>query len=704
MISQGTFPPFHQNSYDDALKKGTPINIIRNTESSKHNEWLVKSRPGSRDNSPPKYSEIILSSQYTKEVTKQEQNTKIVYVRENQSPRHDNMGTLSKRVDQFSPTASSIVKSQRLSYTFSTAWTDRREIVEQKENLYSLIVDAWLQGGEIRPSNEIHKALMCLSEDNRILSEHISSDVNDHNVLARNSLITSLLFAGIKCNKIREIVLNTFIRSMPKGGDPHIHTGGAIPGATLLKFARENGLYVDIDTKNQQIGLFHNENKEGRIPAKSLLLPKYKKYRQDYDNRTSMKGCEAGSKQGNAHFFTTFEIRESIMRYMPLDQQVRSIVDYALNQDILWMPAMKELLPQELPSLFDKYDVEEQDQDIEINVKEFDEKCFDEALHALQGKWLDNYVSKWSKDLRECNRSEAHRISLKLNTVVSSIEDITSPVVVRYIVEVMRDLPPHKFFASIAAAMALSNHCPDLIAGITIDGPEDSDLALEYWDIQKKILKYLSPEFGNPYKTLHGGEWEISNLEEAQARIDDCISVQAQCIGHATSIVGQKDHLDTLDAMLKANVLVEICMRSSLVLLGLPPHKHPIALYWNKGVPVALGSDDPSITESDLTSDIVDAITACDWNYEDLKNVMRNALAYSSLPGDGIFNRIKNNYELKTEYRSLLATNWEPNEEVLQRISNSQKAYLQIRYERKLAYFEAQTATRIFRKTVYDPQ
>lgn len=578
---------------------------------------------------------------------------------------------------------------------------DRREDIEMQ------LVQSWYSG-HVATSYETATRHSIMLLDSR--AKEVQEFTTEQS-LFRNEEVTGKIFNAIKRNKRRDARLQFFVQSMPKSGDLHLHVGGTIPKQTLLNFASEAGLFVEIIGK--RMGLFYKEGEEPkkisdkkvtRISAKELTSNfAYNDIVNDFKSRCSMKGVERASRKGGDHFFKSFDIPESIMNHMPLEEQIKSIVEYAFTLKILYASPMIELLNQDPPECFSKFEMS------------FGKDNFEEAIRMLRGSWLDDYVSNWSKKLQKCNREVAkwlreyitenlknfnastEEISKHLDESIPSLEHPSSPVVIRYIVEVMRTLKPHQFFASIAAAMALSQQFPEIVAGITIDGPEESQVAMVNFSLQKEIIKFLHPIFGSPNLTLHGGEWEISDTENARKRIRDCIDLKAKCIGHATSILTEHEPGVTLKKMLDADVLVEICMRSSLEILGKHPSDHPIVNYWEAGVPIALGSDDPAVNNSSLTNDIMDAISAVDWGYKDLKNVMRNALAYAFLPGESIFVRKENYYYLKQDFSSLLSSNWVPSQEIEDLISKSPKAQLQIRYEQLLAEFEA-NIVRIFMK------
>ena len=57
-----------------------------------------------------------------------------------------------------------------------------------------------------------------------------------------------------------------------------------------------------------------------------------------------------------------------------------------------------------------------------------------------------------------------------------------------------------------------------------------------------------------------------------------------------------------MELMRARGVLVEVCLTSNDVILGVAGPWHPLADYWHAGVPVALATDDAGVSRVDLTN------------------------------------------------------------------------------------------------------
>jgi adenosine deaminase/adenosine deaminase CECR1 len=91
--------------------------------------------------------------------------------------------------------------------------------------------------------------------------------------------------------------------------------------------------------------------------------------------------------------------------------------------------------------------------------------------------------------------------------------------------------------------------------------------------------------------------------------------------------------------MRQRDVLVEICLTSNDVILGVSGPLHPFPDYLSAGVPATLGSDDEGVSRIDLTNEYVRATDSYRLSYRDLKQLSRNSLTYSFLPGQSLWLR-----------------------------------------------------------------
>ena len=112
---------------------------------------------------------------------------------------------------------------------------------------------------------------------------------------------------------------------------------------------------------------------------------------------------------------------------------------------------------------------------------------------------------------------------------------------------------------------------------------------------------------------------------------------RAKRIGHGVAIAYERDATGLLTTMRERGVLVEICLTSNAVILGVAGSQHPFPHYLSAGVPVTLATDDEGVSRIDLTNEYLRAATTYRLGYPDLKQLARNSLTYSFLPGASLW-------------------------------------------------------------------
>jgi len=86
--------------------------------------------------------------------------------------------------------------------------------------------------------------------------------------------------------------------------------------------------------------------------------------------------------------------------------------------------------------------------------------------------------------------------------------------------------------------------------------------------------------------------------------------------------------------MARGKVLVEVCLTSNDVILGVSGARHPLLAYLKFRVPVALATDDAGVSRSSMTQEYQRAVETYHLKYADLKKMARASIAYSFLPAD----------------------------------------------------------------------
>jgi hypothetical protein len=101
--------------------------------------------------------------------------------------------------------------------------------------------------------------------------------------------------------------------------------------------------------------------------------------------------------------------------------------------------------------------------------------------------------------------------------------------------------------------------------------------------------------------------------------------------------MSENDPIGLLLEMEKKNVLVEICLTSNDVILGVSGDRHPLPVYLKYGVPVALATDDEGVSRSDMTHEYLRAVETYGLSYAELKHMARESLEHSFISGDSLW-------------------------------------------------------------------
>ncbi len=88
--------------------------------------------------------------------------------------------------------------------------------------------------------------------------------------------------------------------------------------------------------------------------------------------------------------------------------------------------------------------------------------------------------------------------------------------------------------------------------------------------------------------------------------------------------------------------MVEICLTSNDVILGVSGPQHPLSEYMRAGVPVALATDDEGVARSDMTHEYLRGAEDQKLAYLQLKKMARTSLEHAFVPGPSLWRDGKN--------------------------------------------------------------
>jgi adenosine deaminase len=206
-------------------------------------------------------------------------------------------------------------------------------------------------------------------------------------------------------------------------------------------------------------------------------------------------------------------------------------------------------------------------------------------------------------------------------------------VTVRYISQVARARPPEQVFAEMLAGFELATAEPR-VAGLNLVQPEDDPIAVRDFSLQLSMLDFLHGLYPAVRIALHAGEI-VEGLvppEVLRFHIRDSIRQgHALRIGHGVDVMQEADPVALLREMAARKVLVEIALTSNDLILDVRGRRHPLGLYLQYGVPVALVTDDLGVARSSHTREWVKAVQEQGLDYRTISRMVRDSLEYAFL-------------------------------------------------------------------------
>ena len=145
---------------------------------------------------------------------------------------------------------------------------------------------------------------------------------------------------------------------------------------------------------------------------------------------------------------------------------------------------------------------------------------------------------------------------------------------------------------------------------------------------------------------------------------------------------------ELLQEMADRNVMVEICLTSNDVILGVRGPQHPLSEYLRAGVPVALATDDEGISRSDMTHEYLKGAEDQNLSYLQLKKMARTSMEHAFIGGASLW-RDGKTFSVVRECGSERTGETEPSAACQKFLDASEKARLQWKLEAEFREFEA---------------
>jgi adenosine deaminase len=404
-----------------------------------------------------------------------------------------------------------------------------------------------------------------------------------------------------------------FVLQMPKGGDLHNHLSGSIYAESYIQWAAESGLCVNNQTFAAALPPCSPAQTAVRAALTNSLL-----YRQIID-AWSMRNWQLSGQSGHDHFFDTFG-KFGAATYNQTGRMIADAASRAARGHVSYVELMITPDGTEASQLGQKVD--------------WDSNA-DSTLNKLKNGGLDKAVAAGIKNLQEAEAQKE-----KLLKCGTREADAGCSVTIRYVGQVGRLAPLGVVFAQMATDFVLASDPNSKVVGLNLVQPEDGLASMQNFSLQMQMLHSLRQLYPAAHLSLHAGELApgVVPPEGLTFHIRESVmTANAERIGHGVDLMHENDPYGLMKEMARRNVMVEICLTSNDVILGVSGADHPLATYLKYGVPVALATDDEGVSRSEMSREFLRAAKEQGLGYTQLKTMARNSLTYSFIDGKSLW-------------------------------------------------------------------
>ena len=407
-------------------------------------------------------------------------------------------------------------------------------------------------------------------------------------------------------------LLLAFLHDMPKGGDLHNHLFGAIYAENLINFAARDNFCVD-RTTSILIAPPCDDSCD-RFASKPSIACAYQDHvlYNSIIDAWSMRNW-AGEEPGHDHFFASFD-KFQLALFNHVGDAFAEAASRAAADHLQYLELMHTADGMQAAGLGAKVG-------------------WDDDFAKLRGQTPRVGTEKYHRrDPPEVGSRRSHDApSPTLRFIAHADPGCT--VQVRYLYQVLRGLPKEQVFAQTVLGFELVQADPRFV-GVNLVMPEDWYVPMHDFELHMKMLDYLHGVYPKVHISLHAGELAMGLVPPEALAFHIRRSVElghAERIGHGTSVMNERDAVGLLHELAQRNVLVEICLTSNDLILGVRGQQHPLPAYIRYGVPVALSTDDQGVSRSDMTYEYLRAAETYNLSYSDLKKIARQSIEHSFL-------------------------------------------------------------------------
>jgi adenosine deaminase len=437
--------------------------------------------------------------------------------------------------------------------------------------------------------------------------------------------------------------LNALLTRMPKGADLHMHLSGAIYAETFIKDAAADLLCVNPKT----MGFFKPAATtrslppqpvcgEGNVRAESAFKDQ-KLYDALVDSFSMRSFVPSAGISGHDQFFATFNRFGGIDK-SHIGEWLDEVATRAAAQNEQYLEIMETPIFTDVAKISSRIEWPTTPADPAQNrTGDATGTTRADLSHLRDILLAAGLRDEVAVDRRELD--DALEARNKIEDCGKPNARIACSVKIHFLYQVLRGFPPQQVFAQTLLAFEVASQDPRVV-GLNFVMPEDGYLSMSEYHRQMLMLDYLHSIYPKVHISLHAGELAPGLVPPDGLRFHIREAVElghAERIGHGVDVMYETDPQSLLKEMAARHVMVEINLTSNDVILGIVAPWHPLPLYRDAGVPIALSTDDEGVSRIDLTNEYTRAAMEFNLSYLDLKRSARTSLEHSFLPGASLW-------------------------------------------------------------------
>lgn len=452
-----------------------------------------------------------------------------------------------------------------------------------------------------------------------------------------------------------QLTLRGFISEMPKGGDLRVQLQGSVYPEAYLALAEKENYCITLPS------YFPVPPINNTCPPGTTSTKKFFETEENYQK--ALDALSSTTIDNASHLFSIDTLTADQFGFL-----LSTIVNNAEYQHLDYLEILLPWFPKELTKPASRIKWQGTAKDMFPTLA-----ALPKMSATKEGeKLLSDFMSS----------TEAH---LESNNAKS--------VMVRMIANVDRTQPPSVVFAQLIFAFKTASADPRFV-GVALSGDEKHPVALRDYQLQMEMLNFLKSknEFSDVKTVITAGYLNFGMIEPTKFknRIRTALSKgKASRISHGSALMYENNPFALLKILSSRKIPVEIGFTAEEQARSIAKDNNPFPVLLKYHVPIVIVSVDAGLTRTDITNEYVRAARDYPLSYTELKNLVRNTLEYSLLPGKSLW-KTTSPYVMGDDCNDSLTTKTTG---VCQKLlKESPKAHKQWKLETEFAEFERKIA------------